>query len=347
MDRRDFVRLGAVAGALTLRGKPLSAEIITGEERAGPRSADQSESFIERAVCARGNYSRGSSGGDGVRTDDGAVDNAAVHRSNPGTGSHGPDTSRSTRDKPRRIVDCRRSRSRAEGRQSARTPARNSDSDQGQHRHRRPDDDDGRVVRSRRIDRAPGRHHRGQASCGRRHPARQDESQRMGEFPVDALIERLERTRRAGEEPVRARSKPVRLELGDRGRGLREHVRCWDRNRDGRLDRVPVVGKRNRGNQADARPGESRGNHPDRAQSGHRRSDDAHCARRRHPARRFGRSGSARSRDIIERHAWSNRLHEVSRSQMDCVGQGSVSRERSSSATATSPTSSSTMRSTP
>jgi amidase len=29
MDRRDFVRLGAVAGALTLRGKPLSAEIIT------------------------------------------------------------------------------------------------------------------------------------------------------------------------------------------------------------------------------------------------------------------------------------------------------------------------------
>jgi amidase len=29
MDRRDFVRLGAVAGALTLRGKPLSAEILT------------------------------------------------------------------------------------------------------------------------------------------------------------------------------------------------------------------------------------------------------------------------------------------------------------------------------
>jgi amidase len=29
MDRRDFVRLGAVAGALTLRGKTLSAEVIT------------------------------------------------------------------------------------------------------------------------------------------------------------------------------------------------------------------------------------------------------------------------------------------------------------------------------
>jgi amidase len=30
MDRRDFVRLGAVAGTLALRGKPLSAEVVTG-----------------------------------------------------------------------------------------------------------------------------------------------------------------------------------------------------------------------------------------------------------------------------------------------------------------------------
>src|SRR6476661_6459225 len=29
MDRRDFVRLGAIAGALTVRGKPLSAEALT------------------------------------------------------------------------------------------------------------------------------------------------------------------------------------------------------------------------------------------------------------------------------------------------------------------------------
>ena len=35
MDRRDFVRLGAVAGTLALRGKPLGAEVVTGEgERA-------------------------------------------------------------------------------------------------------------------------------------------------------------------------------------------------------------------------------------------------------------------------------------------------------------------------
>jgi amidase len=34
MDRRDFVRLGAVAGALTLRGKTLSAEVITEAGRA-------------------------------------------------------------------------------------------------------------------------------------------------------------------------------------------------------------------------------------------------------------------------------------------------------------------------
>jgi amidase len=40
MDRRDFVRLGAVAGALTLRGKALSAEVIT-DRTVRPRAPDQ------------------------------------------------------------------------------------------------------------------------------------------------------------------------------------------------------------------------------------------------------------------------------------------------------------------
>ena len=32
MDRRDFVRLGAIAGAVAVRGKPLAAETLTGRE---------------------------------------------------------------------------------------------------------------------------------------------------------------------------------------------------------------------------------------------------------------------------------------------------------------------------
>src|ERR1700694_1267220 len=38
MDRRDFVRLGAVAGALALRGNPLTAEVITSEEEQALRT---------------------------------------------------------------------------------------------------------------------------------------------------------------------------------------------------------------------------------------------------------------------------------------------------------------------
>ena len=48
--------------------------------------------------------------------------------------------------------------------------------------------------------------------AGAVHP-RQDEPQRVGQHPLDALVERLERARRACREPVRARSQPVRLEL--------------------------------------------------------------------------------------------------------------------------------------
>jgi amidase len=49
MDRRDFVRLGAVAGALTLRGKPLSAEIIT-EVVGRPRVANDRFSIAPFAL---------------------------------------------------------------------------------------------------------------------------------------------------------------------------------------------------------------------------------------------------------------------------------------------------------
>ena len=37
MDRRDFVRLGAVAGALAVRGKPLAAEHGRERRRRPPR----------------------------------------------------------------------------------------------------------------------------------------------------------------------------------------------------------------------------------------------------------------------------------------------------------------------
>ena len=48
MDRRDFVRLGAVAGALTLRGKPFSEAVIT--EAGRPRVANDRFSIAPFAL---------------------------------------------------------------------------------------------------------------------------------------------------------------------------------------------------------------------------------------------------------------------------------------------------------
>ena len=74
----------------------------------------------------------------------------------------------------------------------------------------------------------------------RRHP-RQDEPQRVGELPVDALDERLERPRRADAE-TRTRSIAIRrLELRLGGRRRREPGAAADRHRDRRLDRVAVA----------------------------------------------------------------------------------------------------------
>ena len=83
--------------------------------------------------------------------------------------------------------------------------------------------------------------------------SRQDEPQRVGELPVDALVERLERTRRTDEESVRARSQPVRFEFRLRRRGRGQPERGGRRHRDRRLDRLAVEQRRARRHQADAR----------------------------------------------------------------------------------------------
>ena len=50
-----------------------------------------------------------------------------------------------------------------------------------------------------------------QLRAGRRDPARQDEHERVGQLPLDPLVERLERARPAVPQPVRARPLAWRL----------------------------------------------------------------------------------------------------------------------------------------
>ena len=138
----------------------------------------------------------------------------------------------------------------------------------------RSHDDDGRIAGARR--RARRRRTRSSSTRlrdgGRRHP-RQDEPERVGELPLDALVERLERARRADAESVRARSQPVRLELRlrRRGRGEPRARRPIGTETDG-----SIVSPSNNNSLVGIKPTlglVSRTRHrPDRAQPGHGRA---------------------------------------------------------------------------
>ena len=109
---------------------------------------------------------------------------------------------------PEARVDRRRARCRAQGQGAARSAARHPGPHQGQHRHRRSDDDDGRLARARGIDRGARRVRRRAAARGRRGDSRQDEPQRVGELPLHEVDERLER-RAAGRRRTRTRSTAI------------------------------------------------------------------------------------------------------------------------------------------
>ncbi len=65
------------------------------------------------------------------------------------------------------------------------------------------------------------------AARGRRRAAGQNQSQRMGQLPVEPLDQRLERSRRPYAQPLRARPQCLRLQLRIRRGRLGEPVRRW------------------------------------------------------------------------------------------------------------------------
>ena len=109
----------------------------------------------------------------------------------------------------------------------------------------------------------------------RRGDSRQDEPQRVGELPLDAIDVRLELARRPDEESVRARSQSVRLELGHRRRDRREPGVDRRRHRNRRQHHLPRVRERARRHQADGRARQPPRHHPDRRVAGHGRPDGA------------------------------------------------------------------------
>src|SRR5207253_5116280 len=87
---------------------------------------------------------------------------------------------------------------------------------------------------------APRCLHRGAPARGGGGDPRQSEPVRVGELPLDPFVERLERSRWPVPQSLCARSDAVRLELRLGGRGLRQSLRGRDRDRDRRIDRLPI-----------------------------------------------------------------------------------------------------------
>ena len=286
VTRRTLFRYGALGGAAAAAGGfPARGSLLDSAARSARR----------RRLRARRGDDRRPRTAHEVGRRHRALARRKVHGEDRGPRPQGAGAARGPRDQPRRPRDRRPARRRAQGRQSARSAPRNPGPAEGQHRDRRPDEHDGGIAGAPRGY-ALGRRlpRREAARGGRRHP-RQDQPLRVGQLPLDAFLERLERPRRAVPQSLRARPQPVGIELRFRRRGRREPVRDRRGQRDRRLDRVAVEQLRPRGSQADAGPRLAERNRADLPQPGHRRPDGEERDRRGDPAdgaRRLRSGGS-------------------------------------------------------
>ena len=200
----------------------------------------------------------------------------------------------------------------------ARAAARHSGPDQGQHRHRRPDDDDRRVAGARGLDRRQqDAFVVGAAARRGRGDPRQDESERVGQLPIDAFDERLERARRAGRRiPYALDRNPCGSSSGT-GAAIAANLAAVGvgTETDGSIV-CPSGANGARRHQADGRSGQPDRDHSDLAQPGHRR------ARWRAPSRTRRRCSarwpaSIRADPATKRSAAADgrRLRDVARSR--------------------------------
>ena len=216
----------------------------------------------------------------------GAVPHREVSRPHRGARPQGPGAARGPRDQPGRARDRRCARRGAQGRKGARPAARHPDPDQGQHRHRRPDDDHGRLAGAGGLDSGRDAFVAARLRDGGAVLLGKTNLSEWANFRSTHSSQRLERPRRPVPQPLRARPQPLRARAPARRAAVAASLlRGRGRHRDRRLDRLPVDNVRPGRDQADARPGQPRRHHPDRPQPGHRRPDGAHGRRCGGPAR--------------------------------------------------------------
>ena len=128
---------------------------------------------------------------------------------------------------------------------------------------------------------------------GRRHP-RQDQPQRVGELPVDAFVERLERPRRPDANPYALDRNPSGSSSGSGAAVAANLAAVGRRHRNRRIDRVALE-QRARSSASSRRSASSAGRASFRSRTARTRPGPMARTvdRRRDAARRAGRIGSA------------------------------------------------------
>src|SRR2546430_17003915 len=114
----------------------------------------------------------------------------------------------------------------------------------------RSDDDDRRLPRPRGLACPAGRAARRTPAGRRRRDSGQDEPQRVGELPLDAFLERLERAWWADAESPCAEPHAIGLEFWLSGRIRGGQLMRRRRVSDRRIDRQPSLDQRHRGAEA-------------------------------------------------------------------------------------------------
>ena len=131
------------------------------------------------------------------------------------------------RDQPGCARDRGHPRCGATRRARARTPARDPDPGEGQPGHRRCDAHHGRIPRAGGSAAPARRTGRRTAARRRRRVARQGQHVGVGQLPLDARVQRLERARRPVPEPVRPRPQRVWIFIGIRASRSRRTSARW------------------------------------------------------------------------------------------------------------------------
>ena len=304
-------RTDRTIGIASLVGLALILGVACGPR--GDKAAEQTAPGKAPALPARGGDDRRAPGDDDVGPGNVREHRRALSRAHPGRRPVRPGAQRRHRDQSRRPVDRPRARPGAPGEGAARSAARHPRPDQGQHRHGRPDGDDGRIAGPARLQAGQGRRRRRPPAGGRRGHPRQDEPQRMGQLPVEPVDERLERAGRADAQSLRPRPQSVGLELGLGRGGVGESGRGGRRDGDRRIDRLAGLLLRHRRAQADGRSGQPVGHRAHRPLPGHGRADGPDGGRCGDPARRDDRAGPGRRGDHGRRRPGLQGLPRVPR----------------------------------